>query len=107
MTIAMYCRTSWREVEENFTVGQMDGEFAGTIERRADRFTATTGTGTELGEFRSAAAAERALERAAEQANGRPPQTARGARESMINSTVLLAGILATGTAAVLALVSL
>lgn len=107
MTIAMYSRTSWREVEENFTVGQMDGEFAGTIERRDDGYTATTGTGAELGEFRTAAAAERALERAAEQATGRPTRSARSARDSMINSTVLMAGILTTGTAAVLALVSL
>ena len=107
MTIAMYSRTSWREVEPNFTVGQMDGEFAGTIERRGNRYAATTGTGTELGQFRSADAAERALERAAEQEGGYPAESARGKSEMVVSSSVLLAGILATGTAAVVALVSL
>jgi hypothetical protein len=63
MTIAMYSRTTWRDVEQDFTVGQTDGEFTGTIERTGDRFLATTNRGEKLGEFRTIAAAERALER--------------------------------------------
>lgn len=107
MTIAMYSRTAWREVEPNFTVGQMNGEFAGTIERVGDRFEATTGIGEALGSYRSAAAAERALERAAEQ---RPEYTGAATlegRRSVALTACMLAGIVATSAAAITALVSL
>jgi hypothetical protein len=67
MTIAMYSRTTWRAVEPDFTVGQTDGEFAGTVARVGVRFVATTNRGEKLGAFRTIAAAERALERDASQ----------------------------------------
>ncbi len=73
MTIALYSRTSWREVDTDFTVGQTDGEFAGTVERVDGRFLATTSVGVKLGSFRSADAAQRALEDAAESGAGRTP----------------------------------
>jgi hypothetical protein len=105
MTIAMYSRTSWREVERNFTVGQMDGNFAGTIERRGKKFAATTGTGDQLGTFRSAASAERALERATEAAAG--PSAVASTRHSLLSTSVLLASIAATAAVAISALVTL
>jgi len=105
MTIALYSRTSWREVEENFTVGQMDGNFAGTIERRDGRFEATTGAGERLGGFRSEAAAQRALERATATLTDRPATAS--AREALLRTSVLLTGIAATGAAAIMALVTL
>lgn len=100
MTIAMYSRTSWREVETGFAVGQMDGEFAGTIERRGDRFVATTGTGEQLGAFRSHAAAEQALERHVDE-----PQ--QHVHHPLIASALLSLGIVVAGGAALTALVQL
>lgn len=66
MSIAIYNRTSWREVAPEFAVGEVDGNFAGTVERVGDRFVATNGLGERIGAYRSAESAQRALERAAD-----------------------------------------
>lgn len=68
MDIAVDRRASWREVEPEFAVGEIDGNFAGTIEHRGGEHLATTGLGEPLGAFATAAAAQAALERAAERA---------------------------------------
>ncbi len=71
MDIAIDRRASWREVEPAFAVGEIDGNFAGTIERRDGQHFATSGLGESLGSFATAAAAQDALERAAERAGVR------------------------------------
>lgn len=73
MTIALYSRTSWREVDTDFVVGQTDGDFTGTIERVDGRYLATSNIGVKLGSFRSVDAAQRALENAAASASGERP----------------------------------
>lgn len=107
MTIAMHSRTSWRAVDATSTIGQVDGTFAGTIQRVGDRFDATTDTGRTLGAFPSAADAERALERAADLNPNRVHVASRMSRPDALHAGVFIAGILATGAVAVLALVSL
>ncbi|WP_284231658.1 hypothetical protein [Arenivirga flava] len=71
MDIAVDRRASWREVEPEFAVGEIDGNFAGTIEHRGGEYLATTGLGEALGAFASASEAQVALERAAERAGVR------------------------------------
>jgi hypothetical protein len=108
MTIAMYSRTSWRDVEPDFTVGQTDGEFTGTIERIDARFHATTNVGEALGSFRSREAAERALERSAAQRGQQSAEPARSARDAaLLKAAALMAGIAATGAAGIIAAVTL
>lgn len=107
MTIAMHSRTSWRAVDATSTIGRVDGTFAGTIQRVGDRFDATTETGRSLGAFASAADAERALERAADLDPQRVHLISRMSRTDALHAGVFIAGILATGTVSVLALVSL
>ena len=108
MTIAMYSRTSWRDVEPDFTVGQTDGEFTGTIERIDSRFHATTNVGEALGSFRSRNAAERALERSAVQRGQQTAEPARSARDAvLLKASALMIGIAASGVAGVIAVVAL
>lgn len=71
MDIAVDRRASWREVEPEFAVGEIDGNFAGTIEHRDGSYLATSGLGETLGAFDSAEAAQAALEQAAERAGVR------------------------------------
>ncbi len=102
MTIAVHRRTTWRAVQPDLLVGQEGGDFAGTIEARDGRFTATSGLGRRLGRFRSAAAAQAALEAdAAVQA----PRSERDAR--MIQLAIFFTGIAAAGTVAIAAMVTL
>lgn len=108
MTIAMYSRTSWRDVEPDFTVGQTDGEFTGTIERIDARFHATTNVGEALGSFRSRNAAEQALERSAVQRGQLVTEPSRSARDIvLLKASALMAGIAATGAAGIIAAVTL
>lgn len=108
MTIAMYSRTSWRDVEPDFTVGQTDGEFAGTIERLGARFVATTNVGERLGSFRSRQAAERALERSAVRRGQQPDASAHSPRDvALLTAAALLTGIAATGALAIASAVAL
>lgn len=71
MSIAIYNRTSWREVAPEFAVGEVDGNFAGTVERVGERYVATNGLGERVGAYRSVETAQRALERAADLDGGR------------------------------------
>ena len=53
---------AWHEVETGFWVGNTDGRFLGTIELQgADRFFARDAVRAYVGEYRSLAAARRAI----------------------------------------------
>lgn len=103
MTIAMSSRTSWREVEPQFSVAQVDGEFAGTVERRGDRFHAVSGTGVVLGDFRTADGAQRAIERAVEERS----RAAAPVRTEHATSALIALGLAAALVAALGAVVTL
>ncbi len=100
MTLALYSRTSWRQVDTDFSVGQTDGEFTGTIERIAGRFHATSNVGVKLGSFRSVDAAERALEDAALVSAGEQP----AGRWQLPVIVISLAAVCATALSAVISL---
>ncbi len=97
MTIAIYRRSTWRATDQ--APVQMSDGFVGFVQRRRKRFEAVASSGARLGSFRTAAAAERALDRSAD--------GGRSARGVVTAGALLIAGILGASGTAVIALVTL